>query len=128
MYHCLHCGKENKWVRQNSNKYCDNKCQGAATREVRIKEYLEGKHWVGKNIPHWIKGVDGLLARDRGYACECCGISKWQDAKIVLECDHIDGNKTNNVITNLRLLCPNCHSQTDTFKGRNKKAGLAEMV
>jgi 5-methylcytosine-specific restriction endonuclease McrA len=39
---------------------------------------------------------------------------------LVLECDHIDGVPTNHNPSNLRLICPNCHSQTNTFKGRNK--------
>jgi len=37
----------------------------------------------------------------------------------VFECHHIDGDKTNNILENLQLLCPNCHSQTNTFRGRN---------
>ena len=47
--------------------------------------------------------------------CCFCGISKWQDKILTLQVDHIDGNNKNNEISNLRLLCPNCHSQTDTF-------------
>lgn len=53
------------------------------------------------------------------YECEKCGISKWNDEPLTLHLDHIDGDSRNNKIDNLRLLCPNCHSQTDTF-GRRK--------
>ena len=119
-YNCLHCGTENIWVRQNANKYCNNTCQGAATREARITKWLNEDYTWGNNIPGWIKDKNGYLARERGYTCECCGISRHNGKDIVLECDHIDGNNKNNVPSNLRLLCPNCHSQTDTFKGRNK--------
>jgi 5-methylcytosine-specific restriction endonuclease McrA len=38
-----------------------------------------------------------------------------------MQVDHIDGNSNNNILSNLRILCPNCHSQTDTFAARNKK-------
>lgn len=51
--------------------------------------------------------------------CEQCGIEKWNGKQIVLECHHLDGDKTNNKLQNLKLLCPNCHSQTQTFRGRN---------
>ena len=54
--------------------------------------------------------------------CESCGIGEnWNGKDLVLELDHIDGNNTNNSLENLRILCPNCHSQTPTFRGRNIK-------
>ena len=53
--------------------------------------------------------------------CECCGISEWHGRKLNLELDHIDGNKYNHVLANLRIICPNCHSLTSTFRGRNTK-------
>lgn len=56
------------------------------------------------------------------YVCSICGISIWNNQKITLEVDHIDGNNKNNVVENLRYLCPNCHSQTDTWRGRNKNS------
>ena len=49
------------------------------------------------------------------YKCVLCGLKEWKKKAIVLEIDHIDGNRTNNSIDNLRLLCPNCHSQTSTY-------------
>lgn len=56
------------------------------------------------------------------YRCDMCYISEWMGNKLTLQLDHIDGDNTNNCIENLRLLCPNCHSQTPTFSGRNNKA------
>lgn len=53
--------------------------------------------------------------------CEECGLTEWQGVPIPLELHHKDGNHFNNSIDNLRILCPNCHSLTDTFRGRNKK-------
>lgn len=53
-------------------------------------------------------------------ACSRCGINEWQGEKLSLHLDHIDGDNTNNLIENLRLLCPNCHSLTPTYCGRNK--------
>jgi hypothetical protein len=55
------------------------------------------------------------------YECSICKIKEWNNIPISLEVDHIDGDTFNNAISNLRILCPNCHSQTPTFRGRNKK-------
>jgi hypothetical protein len=86
--------------------------------ETKLVDILNGKH------PHYqtfklkqkiIK--DGLLE----YHCSICKISEWQGQAISLELDHIDGNRCNHALNNLRLLCPNCHSQTHTFRSRNIK-------
>jgi hypothetical protein len=55
------------------------------------------------------------------HQCECCGIIEWQGKPTPLELDHINGINYDNRLENLRLLCPNCHAQTDTYRGRNKK-------
>lgn len=52
--------------------------------------------------------------------CEWCGLAEWRDQPISLELDHIDGDVLNNLVENLRILCPNCHAQTSTYRGRNK--------
>lgn len=49
------------------------------------------------------------------YHCEECGISEWQSKPLTLHLDHIDGDNVNNSLDNLRILCPNCHTQTPTF-------------
>jgi 5-methylcytosine-specific restriction endonuclease McrA len=53
--------------------------------------------------------------------CSICDIEEWNDKKINMELDHIDGNRTNHKLENLRMLCPNCHSQTDTYRAKNIK-------
>ena len=61
------------------------------------------------------------------YKCVKCGIDSWQGETIVLDLDHINGNNRDNRLINLRYLCPNCHSQTDTYKGRNKNTGKQKV-
>lgn len=59
--------------------------------------------------------------------CYKCGLDSWIDGKLVLELDHINGNNTDNQLENLQFLCPNCHSQTPTYKGRNISNGLKKV-
>ena len=53
--------------------------------------------------------------------CLDCGGADWLGKPMPLELDHIDGNSDNNQLDNLRLLCPNCHSFTSTYRGKNQK-------
>ena len=53
--------------------------------------------------------------------CEICGIKTWLGKPIVLQIHHLDGNHKNNSVDNLQLLCPNCHTQTDTYSNKKRK-------
>lgn len=61
-----------------------------------------------------------IVVEEQNYCCAKCGISEWFGKKITLELEHKDGNNKNNVRENLEGLCPNCHSITETWRGRNK--------
>ena len=64
-----------------------------------------------------------LVLEEQNFRCTC-GINKWRGEPIVLEFEHKDGNNQNNSRGNVEFLCPNCHSQTSTWRGRNKGSGL----
>mgnify|MGYP003300584093 CR=1 FL=1 len=61
------------------------------------------------------KSLAAPLIALRGQKCECCGITEWLGNPIKLEVHHLDGDRLNNELTNLELLCPNCHAYTETY-------------
>ena len=92
--------------------------------KIPLKEIFEGKHPEYQSN----KLRQRLFAEKiKSEKCEICGISEWFGKKLSLELDHKDGNRYNHKLKNLQILCPNCHSQTDTFRGKNK-SGNGGMV
>lgn len=61
--------------------------------------------------------ADGVLRNQ----CSECGLIDWRGKPLSIQIDHINGDNKDNRLENLRMLCPNCHSQTETFGARNKK-------
>lgn len=86
------------------------------------------KHFVPGKARHALKR--GLKVLGISYECAVteCKASTWLGKPLSLQLDHIDGNKKNNDPSNLRLLCPNCHSQTKTFAGRNTARFKAKLI
>jgi hypothetical protein len=112
---CLACDKTIK-----TNKiYCNTQCQQNAAFEIRkAKVESTGDLWQGWQTE---RSVRDFLLKTRPNQCAVCGITKWMGEATPLVMDHIDGNPENWLVGNLRLICPNCDAQTDTYKGRNKK-------
>jgi hypothetical protein len=73
--------------------------------------------------------IKRLLLREYYVEDKCieCGNNEWRGKKLNLELDHIDGDNFNNSLENLRLLCPNCHSITDSYCGKNKNTGKIKV-
>ena len=61
------------------------------------------------------------LKQIREWKCDCCGLTEWMGKPLSLEIHHIDGNRYNNNLDNLQILCPNCHSLTNNWSSRNQK-------
>jgi hypothetical protein len=90
---------------------------GGINARCPLDEILEGKHphFQTNKLKHRMINSNVI-----DNECDECGISTWLGKPLSLHLDHIDGNNHNHVRTNLRLLCPNCHSLTDTWCGKNK--------
>lgn len=115
-YDCIECGKS--VTKENTSaKYCSIACQKEFEYKQRIANWKSGSGTIGKGT------VKRYLIETNGYCCSVCDISEWNKKPIGLELDHKDGDPYNNQPSNLRLLCPNCHSQTPTFKNKNKGNG-----
>ncbi|UYL05111.1 hypothetical protein DIDNDMLP_00121 [Klebsiella phage KP13-7] len=87
-------------------------------------KYVEASKFLNKNSSISSNQLKRKLLRE-GYfehKCSKCGLTEWMGKPIPIELEHKDGDNTNNEIENLCLLCPNCHAQTDTYKGKNIKS------
>jgi len=103
---CTNCGKEFSYSpSQSTGKYCSNKCQGYHQRKLKVESGDATYHRMVRQY---------LIERDI-YECSECGIKEWNGKSISLQLDHINGNNKDNRLENVRWLCPNCHSQTDTW-------------
>jgi 5-methylcytosine-specific restriction endonuclease McrA len=115
-YKCLHCGKETNTTHQKMNLYCSHRCSIDDRPRKTLERFMKGEVSDRDTIRK-------MLTETIGYSCDSCGIDNWQGQKLTLQVDHIDGDASNNKPNNLRLICPNCHSQTKTFGARNKGNG-----
>lgn len=115
---CVYCSKEFKYGLNSNGIYCSNKCSGTHRSLIHRQNWLEGKLSVIERST-----IRRYLSELIGYKCSECNITNWNNKPITLQVDHIDGNAGNNNVANVRLLCPNCHSQQDTFGARNKGNG-----
>jgi Zn finger protein HypA/HybF involved in hydrogenase expression len=104
-----------KFVEGSKQRFVDYKELGKKLKQIADTKILEADYDT--------LTYDRLKKRivlEQNQKCNHCGIDKWNNKPIVLELEHIDGNHYNNERENLEVICPNCHSQTDTWRGRNK--------
>jgi hypothetical protein len=111
---CEVCGAR---LRRRNRSFCSHKCQGAFLQQRRIELFRAGTlnpvHTLETGrVPRWIKT---WWIEQYGEHCALCGwnLHHPRTGRVPLEWDHIDGDCSNNRHSNLRLLCPNCHSLTD---------------
>lgn len=102
-----------------------------AVKEYNLNtEHFLGKQWNKENYDYSAFSINSYkhrgktmlapLVKLRGRSCENCGLQEWMGHPINLEVHHIDGDRSNNSLENLKILCPNCHSFTNNYRKRSK--------
>lgn len=119
---CIRCGGE---TARKGYKYCSNQCQLDFQYESYINEWLSGNVDGGTAAGLVSSHIKRYLRTINNNACQDCGWSSINPHtnKVPLEVEHIDGDHKNNKIENLKLICPNCHALTGTYKALNKGKG-----
>lgn len=100
----------------------------SALIEVNESNKANPKELFCENSKHPRNILRRTILREKliPYKCAICGITEWQGKTLSLELDHINGINNDNRIENLRFLCPNCHSQTDTYGSKNQKTKVSD--
>ena len=118
--YCECCGKE--LTDNHQKKYCSSKCARVHTHNEYISRWKSGNENGMSGEYQLSNHIKRYFMEKYNCKCQLCG---WGERNlstntIPLEIHHIDGDYTNNKEENLQLLCPNCHSLTDTYKSHNK--------
>lgn len=103
----------------------EHRQQSVTARHERVLEDLRSdtpQYRTNSEVKKMIKQYNLLP-----YKCAKCEIESWNNEPIVLELDHIDGDAFNCSLSNYRYLCPNCHSQTHTYRGRTINTGKKKV-
>ena len=107
----LNCFRPNKSGKGTKKPILDD-------RKIKLSEILEGLHPSYQTY----KLKNRLISEGiKNNKCEVCACeSLWNNKPLLMELDHIDGDRTNHKLDNLRMICPNCHSQTETYRSKNR--------
>jgi len=124
---CLNCNEEFKLTTHYNQKFCGKICEKKYKKNKFYENYLNNQSdfCYVRNM-HFIKSH---ILKEQENRCDICNNSNtWNDKEIVFILDHIDGDAGNNLRNNLRLICPNCDSQLDTYKSKNKNSARKKDI
>ncbi len=119
---CKNCGKEFVLYTGSYGLFCSLKCFHEHKHKETYKLILKGDESImrGNYSPNSFKKD---IIEEQNNVCAICGCKQIHNGKpLVFVLDHIDGDASNNRRENLRCVCPNCDSQLDTYKSKNKKS------
>lgn len=122
-YQCLSCGKDCPVSHQKTNKYCSIACQKQHQYDSYISEWKQGLRTGVSGKDQTSRYIKRYIFEKFAHQCSNCRLKDWLGKPISLQVEHVDGNATNQSEDNLTLLCPNCHSQTDSYAGKNRGNG-----
>lgn len=117
--YCLECGKE---LKNSQNKFCCCRCFSQYIHKQTYQYYLEHQDEFCR-ANYSPNAFYDFLLEEQNCKCAICEQDDFHNGKkLRFVIDHIDGDASNNHRDNLRLVCPNCDSQLDTFKSKNKNS------
>lgn len=117
---CLNCEQKFEHKSGYSNKYCSNECEKEYKHKLAYQKIIDGDSSIMR-ANYSPKPFKDDILKEQGGICAICGMKpEWNGKKLVFILDHIDGHASNNQRNNLRCVCPNCDSQLDTYKSKNK--------
>ncbi len=133
---CLDCNNPISYENRSTSTFCSRSCSATyhnslrrnnepnpsvhrSRADIRLDKIAD----IENGLVTVRETLKTYLSEKFGYNCFECKESTWRGKILPLELDHINGDASDNFPNNIRLLCPNCHSITPTWKGRNKGNG-----